>query len=86
MHPNLEPLVKKELNKLLATKIIFLVRQSKWVDNLVTVQKKNGDIILCIDFQNVKLASQKDNYHIPPMEWILQCVSSSKMISLLDGF
>ena len=25
MHPSLEPLVKKELNKLLVTKIIFLV-------------------------------------------------------------
>ena len=30
--------------------------------------------------------SDKDNYHVPPMEKILQQVSGSEMFSLLDGF
>ena len=38
MHPSLEPLVKKELNKLLAAKIIFPVRHTTWVANLVPVR------------------------------------------------
>jgi hypothetical protein len=54
--------------------------------NLVPVRKKNGDIRLCVDFRNVNKASEKDNYPVPPMEKILQCVSSSEMLSLLDGF
>ena len=41
MHPKLEPSVKKELNKLLDAKIVFLVRYSRWVSNLVPVRKKN---------------------------------------------
>ena len=71
MHLSLEPLVKKELNKMLDAKIIFLVRHTHWVYNLVPVRKKNGDIKLCIDFRNLNKASQKDNYPIPSMEHIL---------------
>jgi ribonuclease HI len=44
MHPKLEPTVKKELNKLLSAKIIFLFRHTQWVSNLVPVRKKNGEI------------------------------------------
>jgi hypothetical protein len=86
MHPNLEPTVKKELNKLLASKIIFLVFHTQWVSNIVMIIKKNGDIYLCVDFRNLNWASNKDNYPVPPMEQILQHVSGSKMLSLLDGF
>ena len=71
---------------MLDAKIIFPVRHIHWVANLVPVRKKNGDSRLCIDFRNLKKASQKDNYPIPSMEHILQCVSGSEMLSLLDGF
>lgn len=37
MHSKLEPLVKKDLNKLLDFKIIFLVRHYSWVANFVPV-------------------------------------------------
>jgi ribonuclease HI len=44
MHPKLEPTVQKELNKLLSAKIIFLVRHTQWVSNLIPVRKKNREI------------------------------------------
>jgi ribonuclease HI len=86
MHPKLEPTVQKELNKLLSAKIIFPIRHTQWVSNLVPVRKKNGEIRLCVDFRNLNKASDKDNYPIPPMEQILQQVSGSERLSLLDGF
>jgi hypothetical protein len=86
MHPNLEPLVKVEMYKLLATRIIFLVRHTQWIANLVLVIKNNGDIRLCVEFINLNRASKKDNYHVPPMEQILHCVFGFEMLSLLDGF
>ena len=86
MHPSLEPTIKKELNKILAARIIFPVRHTQWVENLVPVRKKNGEIRLCVDFQNLNKVSEKDNYPVPPMEKILQQVSGSEMFSLLDGF
>jgi hypothetical protein len=71
MHPKLEPTVKKELNKLLNEKIIFLVRHTHWVSNLVSGRKKSGEIRLCVNFHNLNRASDKDNYLVPPMKQIL---------------
>jgi hypothetical protein len=50
IHLNLELQIKKELNKLLQSKIIFLVRHSQWVSNLVLVRKKNRDFRIYIEF------------------------------------
>jgi ribonuclease HI len=86
MYPKLEPTVQKELNKLLSAKIIFPVRHTQWVSNLILVRKKNREIQLCVDFRNLNKASDKDNYHVLPMEQILQQVSGSERLSLLDGF
>jgi hypothetical protein len=59
IYPNLETQIKNELNKLLKANIIFPVRHSKWVSNLVPVRKNNGDIRICIDFRNLNRASEK---------------------------
>ena len=56
IHTNLESQIKAELNKLLKAKIIFPVRHSNWVSNMAPVRKKNGDIIICIDFKNLNKA------------------------------
>jgi hypothetical protein len=74
------------LKKLLDAKIMFQVRHYAWVANLVPVKKKSGEIRECVDFCNLNKASEKDNYHVPPMEQLLQIVFGSEMFSLLDGF
>lgn len=86
IQPNLENQIKTELNKLLKAKIIFPVRHSKWVSNMVPVRKKNKDITICIHFRNLNKACQKDTFCLPPMEQILQEVAGSKLMSFLDGF
>ena len=53
MHPKLEPLIQSEVKKLLDARIIFKVRHSEWVSNLVPVRKKSGEIRLC-GFQELK--------------------------------
>lgn len=86
MHPSLESLVKKELNKCLMTKIFFIVRHTTWVDNLVPIKKKTVEIWICVDFRNLNQANLKDNYLVPSMEKILQSVFVSTLLSLLDVF
>ena len=71
MHPKLEPLIQREVKKLLDAKTIFKVRHSEWVSNLVPKRKNFGEIRLCVDFRNLNRASDKDNYPVPPMEQIL---------------
>ena len=85
-NPKLAPLVQKELSKMLATEIIAQTRHSTWCSNLVIVRKKNGTIKLCVNFNNLNLACKKDNYPLPNMETIMQRITGSGMMSLLDGF
>lgn len=86
IHPNLENQIKSELNKLLKAKIIFPVRHSKRISNMVPVRKKNAYIRICIDFQNINKAYHKYNFPLPPMKQILQEGARSELMSFLDGF
>ena len=86
INPKLLPIIEKEIKKLFDTKIIMTLRFSKWVANLVLVRKKNGEIILCIDFQNLNKVSMKDNYPLPKMDHILQKVVGTEIILSMDGF
>ena len=86
MNPLLFPLTEKEIKKLLDAKIIVSLRHSKWLANVVTVRKKNGEIRICIYFRNLNRVSLKDNYLFPKMDNILQKVVGSQRLSMLDGF
>lgn len=86
LNPKLEHLMKTELNKLIEGNIIFPIKHTSWVSNLIRVRKKNGELRLCVDFRDLNRASLKDHYPLPLMEKILQVVSSSERFSLLDGY
>lgn len=74
IHPNLESQIKNEFNKLLKAKIIFGIRHSRLVSNLVPVRKKNGDICICIDLRKLNKTCQKYYFPLPPVEQVLQSV------------
>jgi hypothetical protein len=86
INPALEATIRKELEKLLKAGIIFLVKYSEWVSNLVPVRKTTGQIRLCIDFRALNRVSVKNHFPLPNMEMILQQVAGSQMMFLLDGF
>ena len=65
IRPTLEPIINKELRKLLDARIIFKVFHSTWVSNLVLIRKKSGEKHLCVDFHNLNRVSFKDNYPMP---------------------
>jgi hypothetical protein len=85
-NPILLPVIKKEVKKLLDAKIIVPLRYSDWVANLVPVRKKNGEIILCVDFRNLNKSSLKDNYPLPKMDHVLEKVVGATRMSMIDGF
>ena len=86
INPKLAPIVQKELQKMLAAGIIAPTRNSSWCSNLVVVRKKNGSVRIYIDFRNMNTSCLKDNYPLPDMETLLQRVTGSGMMSMLDGF
>ena len=86
MSPLPLPVIEKEIQNLLKSKIIIRLRYSKYISNLVVVRKKNREIGLCVDFRNLNKCSKKDNYPLPKMEHLLQRVSGASVMSFLDGF
>jgi len=78
-------IMEREVKKLLDTQIIVALRYSEWVANLVTVRKKSEEIRLCVDFRNLNKSSKKDNYPLPNMEHMLQRVTGTSRISMIDG-
>lgn len=78
--------MKKELDKLIESAIVFPIKHTSWVSNLVPIRNKNGETRLCVDFRDLNRVSPKDRYPLPSMEKILQVVLGSEMFSLLDGF
>jgi hypothetical protein len=86
INPILIPIMEKEVKKLLDAQIIIPLRFSEWVANLVPISKKNGEIRLCVDFINLNRRSKKDNYPLSKMEHILQRVTGSSRMSMVDGF
>jgi hypothetical protein len=78
--------VEREVKKLLDAKIIIPLRYSDWVENLVPVRKKRGEIRLCVDFRNLNKSSLKDNYPLPKMDHVLEKVVGANRMSMIDGF
>jgi hypothetical protein len=79
INPMLFPIMEKDIKKLLDAQIIFPLRYSEWVANLVMVRKKSGEIRLSVDFRNLNRISKKYNYS-------LQRVTGASRISMIDGF
>jgi hypothetical protein len=61
----LEATIRKELKKLLNAGIIFPVKYSEWVSNLVLVRKSRDQIKLCIYFSTSNRANVKDHFPLP---------------------
>lgn len=46
----------------------------------------NGEIRICVDFRNLNQLLLKDNYSLLLIDQVLQIVTRSQMMSMLDGF
>ena len=62
------------------------LRHYKWLENMVPVRKKNGEIRICINFRNLNRVYLKDNYPLLKTDHILQRVVGSQRLSMLNGF
>lgn len=76
--------MKQGVLKLFNVGIIYPIKHSTWLENLVLVRKKNGFIKLCVDFRNLHKASLKENYRLQLMEQILHIIASVECFSLID--
>ena len=57
-----------------------------WVSNLVSIDKKQGTIHVCIDYRDINKACPKDNFPTPFIDQNVDDCARSEIFSLMDGF
>ncbi len=52
-------IVKQDVDKLLATKFIKFIEEATWLSIIVIIPKKNGKLIICINFRKLNANYQE---------------------------
>ena len=86
MSKEVELKVKGEIRKLLKEKFIWRTRYVQWLANIVHVMKKNGKLMLCVDFRDLNVVTPKDIYVMPIADMLVDYAAANELLSFMDGF
>lgn len=65
MSPKVAFKVKEKIERLVKADFIKTTQYREWLPNVVPMMKKNGELIICIDFRNLNLDTPKDDRSMP---------------------
>ena len=85
-HPRKSTAIKPKIEKLLKAGFIYLIPLTKWVSNVLPINKKQGTIRVCIDFRDLNKACPKDNFSTLHINQIIDNCVGSVIFSFMDGF
>jgi hypothetical protein len=86
MNPQLQLVVKAELERLLQAGFIKPVEITDWVSPMVLVRKKNGKLRVCVDYRKLNTRTQKDHFPLPFITSILEEVAGHERYTFMDGY
>jgi hypothetical protein len=86
LNPNYVTIVKQDINKLLAYGFIKSIEEATWLSPIVVVPKKNGKLIICINFRKLNVATKRDPYPLPFTNEVLNTIVGYETYSFLDGY
>ena len=78
------PEVKQEVNKLIDVGFIRELKCPTWIENIVPVKKKNVQLRVCVDFQDLNDACPKDDFPLPVTELMIDATIIHKAFSIMD--
>ncbi|RDX77376.1 Retrovirus-related Pol polyprotein, partial [Mucuna pruriens] len=82
MNPTILDVVKKEVTKLLATRIIYPISDSQWVNPVQVVSKKFGMTVM--KNKQDELETRKDHFPLPFIDQILEKLAGKSHYCFLD--
>jgi hypothetical protein len=86
LHPSKVTAIKAEIDQLHVVGFIYPIAYTSWVSNLVSINKKQGTICVCIDFCDLNHACPKDNFPTPFNDQIIDDCADHEALSFMDGF
>ena len=57
-----------------------------WLANVVHVKKKNGQIRVCVDFQDLNKACSKDKFPLLNVDILVDAAVGHECFSFMDGY
>ena len=82
---SLKTKVKKELDMLESRGVIEeITSPTDWVSQMAVVQKKNGEVRLCLDPRPLNVSLKREHYPLPVLDDILPQLSNSTVFSICD--
>ena len=85
MNPCKELAIKENIKNMLKVEFIYLVPLNEWLSKPVSIDKKHGTILVCIDFRDLNKAYPKDKFPTPFTNYILDECAGSEVFSFMDG-
>ncbi|KAA0054169.1 uncharacterized protein E6C27_scaffold131G00980 [Cucumis melo var. makuwa] len=80
----LDPKIEVEVNKLIEAGFIRKVKYPTWIENIVPVRKKNGQLRVCVDFRDLNNACPKDDFPLPITEIMVNETTGHEALSFMD--
>ncbi|XP_071933596.1 uncharacterized protein [Coffea arabica] len=84
--PERNEVVKKEVGKLLESKIILEVYYPTWLTNPVLVKKEDQSWKMCVDFTDLNKAFPKDCFPLPRIDRLVDSTVGFDVLCFLDAF
>ncbi|KAI5742525.1 hypothetical protein M8J77_005027 [Diaphorina citri] len=84
VNPRLKEVIHKEVDKMLAEKVITPCSGSPWANPIVLVKKPNNEHRFCLDFRQLNAVTKKDVYPVPRMDSICDSLRKARYLSKLD--
>ena len=81
--PKQRKVAQEIIDELLENKLIRL-SMSPWAAPIVLVQKKTGDVRLCVDFRKLNAITKKDSFPLPRIDDVLDLLQGQQYFSTLD--
>jgi hypothetical protein len=63
-----------------------LVEEATWLSPIVVILKKNGKLMVCVDFRKLNVITNKDLYMLHFMDEVINIVVGHEVYAFLDGF
>ncbi|XP_052877211.1 uncharacterized protein LOC108451631 [Gossypium arboreum] len=86
MRPDVLLKIKEEVKKQFDSGFLPVVKYSELVANIVPVSKKDGKVWMCVDYQDLKKSSPKDNFSLPHIDTLVDNMTGYSFFSFMNGF
>ncbi|KAL7598516.1 uncharacterized protein LOC111915615 [Lactuca sativa] len=83
--PRRNQIIQEKLEKLLKTGTIKEVKFPGWLANVVVVQKKNDNWLVCVDYTDHNKACTKDPFPLPHIDSMIDTTVGDELLTFMDA-